>query len=76
MKQFLKIIGNSKNYLAIGALFFFQNALFAQDDKTLDVNLNVDGGQSEWYTEPWMIVVGVAVFIIIIVALVRGKGGK
>jgi hypothetical protein len=76
MKQFLKIIGDSKNYLAIGALFFFQSALWAQEDKKVDVNLTVGEAGSNWYAEPWMIVVGVAVFIIIIVALVRGKGGK
>jgi hypothetical protein len=76
MKQFLKIIGNSKNYLALGALFFFQNALWAQEDKNVDVNLTVGEAGSNWYAEPWVIVVGVAVFIIIIVALVRGKGEK
>ncbi|TDE06252.1 hypothetical protein [Flavobacterium hiemivividum] len=76
MKQFLKIIGDSKNYLAIGALFFFQNALWAQDEKKVDVNLTVGEAGSDWYAEPWVMVVGAAVFIIIIVALLRGKGGK
>ena len=31
---------------------------------------------TEWYTEPWVWVVGAAVFIIIIVALIRSNSSK
>ncbi|HLF52232.1 hypothetical protein [Flavobacterium sp.] len=75
MKQLLNTKGISKKYLAIAALFFSQSMLWAQD-KTVDVNLNIDKGGDEWYAQPWMWVVGGAVFLIIIVALVRGKSSN
>ncbi len=48
-------------------------ATFAQE-KSADINLNVTETSSKWYTQPWMWVVGGAVFILILVALL--KGGK
>ena len=47
--------------------------LFAQDKK-VDVDIEVnkkDGG--DWYMQPWVWVIGAAVFIIIIVALLSGR---
>lgn len=75
MKQLLDISATSKKYLAIAGFFFSQSILWAQD-KTVDVNLNVDKGASDWYAQPWILVVGGAVFIIIIVALLRGNSSK
>ena len=72
MKHLQNISTNLKKSLAIGALFFFQSLAWAQD-KEVDVNLNLNEGSSDWYAQPWLLVVGAAVFIIIIVALVRGK---
>jgi hypothetical protein len=72
MKKLFKISGNLKTSLAVVAFFLFQSLTWAQD-KTVDVNLNIDGGGTEWYAEPWVMVVGIAVFIIIIVGLLRGK---
>ncbi len=54
-------------------LLFFQ--LWAQDDKKLDVDINVDKG-GDWYTQPWVWIVGGAVFILLLVALLRGGGKK
>ena len=39
--------------------------------KTTDINITADGG-GEWYTQPWVWVVGAAVFILLLVALMRG----
>jgi hypothetical protein len=75
MKKLLNIKGISKKYLAIAALFFSQSMLWAQD-KTVDVNLNIDKGGDDWYAQPWMWVVGGAVFLIIIIALLRGKSSN
>lgn len=75
MKQLQNINTNLKKSLAIGALFFFQTFAWAQD-KEVDVNLNLNEGGSDWYAEPWLLVVGAAVFIIIIVALLRGKNSN
>ena len=49
---------------------------FAQDDKKVDVDINVGKDNSNWYQQPWVWIVGAAVFIIIIVALMRGGGKK
>lgn len=72
MKQLLNISATFKKSLAVVTLLFFQSIIWAQD-KTVDVNLNVNKGENDWYAQPWILVVGGAVFIIIIVALLRGK---
>lgn len=74
MKQLLNTGTISKRYLAIIGLFFFQSILWAQDKK-IDVNLSVGKEQSgnDWFEQPWVWVVGGAVFIIVIVALMRSN---
>ena len=77
MKQLLNISKISKNYLTAIVLFFYPGFLLAQDTTTkeIDVNLSV-GEDTVWYGEPWLWIVGAAVFTIIIVALMRGGGNK
>lgn len=75
MKQVFNISATFKKSLALVTLLFSQSLIWAQD-KTVDVNLNVDEGGSDWYAQPWLLVVGAAVFIIIIVALMRGKSSN
>jgi hypothetical protein len=72
MKQLLNSNATFKKSLAVVTLLFFQSLIWAQD-KTVDVNLNVNKGENDWYAQPWLLVLGGAVFIIIIVALLRGK---
>ena len=43
---------------------------FAQD-KGLDVDINVKK-ESEWYQQPWVWIVGAAVFVLLLVAILRG----
>lgn len=43
---------------------------FAQDGG-LDIDVNI--GKSEWYQQPWAWVVGGALFVLILVALLRKK---
>ena len=40
------------------------------ETKQIDVDINTDGG-SAWYTNPWVWVIGAAVFILLLVALTR-----
>ena len=75
MKQLATIITNFKKSLLAIVLLFSQSLIWAQE-KSVDVNLNVDKGGSDWYAEPWLLIVGGAVFIIIIVALMRGNSSK
>ena len=47
---------------------------FAQEEtKKVDVDISTDnGGGSNFFASPWVWVVGVAVFILLLVALMRG----
>ena len=45
---------------------------FAQDKSTeIDVNVN-KGGNGGWYTQPWVWVVGGAIFLLLLIAILRG----
>lgn len=48
---------------------------FAQD-KGLDINVDIDKGDDNIFAKPWMWIVGGAVFILLLVALLRGGGSK
>ena len=57
--------------------FFFTGILFAQDGdgKKVDVDINVDKG-TQWYQQTWVWIAGGAVFILLLVALLRGSGSR
>ncbi len=46
--------------------------LLAQDGKKIDVDIDVNK-HNNWYEQPWVWVLGAAVFIIVIVAVARGN---
>lgn len=46
--------------------------LWGQDGKKLDVDIDVNKSDSNWYQQPWVWVVGVAVFVLLLVAILRG----
>ena len=68
MKQLVNL--KSKIFFSMAGLLLTALA-FAQDDKKLDVDINVNK-QSEWYAQPWVWIIGGAVFILLLVALLRG----
>jgi len=39
----------------------------------VDVDINTNGGGAVWYGQPWVWAVGVAIFIVIIVAITRSN---
>ena len=41
-------------------------------DKGLDVDINVKK-ENDWYQQPWVWIVGGAVFVLLLVALLRGN---
>ena len=65
----------SQKFLATTALCFISAFLWAQDGGA-DVNVKITKGDSSWYTQPWVWVVGGAIFILLLVALLRGGGNK
>ena len=55
---------------ALMVLTSFFMAAFAMAQESIDVDVNAkDGG---WYSAPWVWVVGAAVFVLLLVALLRG----
>jgi hypothetical protein len=53
-------------------------AAVAQDGggKKVDVDINVGKDKTDWYQQPWVWIVGGAIFILLLVALLRGSGSK
>ena len=67
------MLNSFKNKLLLSTLMLFSSILAFAQDKKVDVDINVNkGNQSQWYTQPWVWIVGGAVFILLIVALTRG----
>ena len=65
----------SKALLTILSVFL-SVLVFAQDaTKSVDVNINSDSGGG-FFGNTWVWVVGIAVFILLLVALLRGGGRK
>ena len=68
----LQIINSVYTRIAVVfTLCIVQTALFAQD-KGLDIDVDINGHDRAWYATPWVWIVGVAVFILLLVALLRG----
>ena len=59
--------------LSVLPLFLFASLAVWAQDKKVDVNISTDNGSGNFFGQPWVWVVGGAVFIIIIVALLRGR---
>lgn len=66
-----------KRYIKTIQLFLFSLALsiagFAQDKKELDVNISTDKGNDNFWGQPWVWVVGAALFVLLLVALLRSN---
>lgn len=55
---------------------FLSVKTFAQSvPEKVEVDINA-GGDSVWYGQPWVWVVGIAVFIVIIIAITRNNNTK
>lgn len=57
-------------------LCLVQTIAFAQDSGGGKVDVNITKTDSTWYTQPWVWIVGGAVFLLLLVALMRGGGNK
>lgn len=66
----------SKKFMMLCTSIFVTLLSFAQDKK-IDVDINADkGGGSNFFSSPVVWVVGVAVFILLLVALMRSNSGS
>jgi hypothetical protein len=74
MKQ---VIANSYKAMALFLSSLFISMLCLAQDKKVDVNINTkSGSDGNVFMQPWVWVVGGAVFLIIIVALLRNNSNK
>lgn len=67
--------GTSKLVLWINRMLLFIAAISIQtlalaQEKEIDVNINTKS--DDWYAAPWVWIVGAAVFILLLVAILRG----
>jgi len=74
MKSLKKISAGLKSFIAVVMLSLLQTIAFAQDKK-VDININTDKG-GNWYAQPWVWLVGGPVFLLLLVALLRGNNNK
>ena len=72
MKQLSKLTKTFSLFL----FGFLSTALSFAQDATLDVNINTDQGGGAFYTQKWFWVIVGLVFILLLVALLRGGGSK
>jgi hypothetical protein len=76
----------SKHHLHMRTLHYFRSGLLAfallltslvlHGQAEIDVNVTKDSGGGGWYTNPVVWIIGAAVFILLLVAIVRGGGRK
>jgi hypothetical protein len=74
----MKLIKQAVSRLtAMLMLFFMSTVAFAQE-KSADIDVTVDkgGGGANWYASPWVWIVGAAIFILLLVALLRGNSSR
>lgn len=71
----MKISTNLKYALSTLVLFLVNIALYAQERK-VDVDIDLNKKDTQWYTNPVIWVIGGAVFILLLVALLRGGKSK
>ncbi|HYC28274.1 MAG TPA: hypothetical protein VEB42_05645 [Chitinophagaceae bacterium] len=71
----MKPVKNIIRFFALAMGLFISFVSFAQENST-DINVTLDKEGGEWYSQPWVWIVGVAVFILLLVALLRGTGNR
>jgi hypothetical protein len=75
MKSFKQFSIAFKSLVTILMLCVLQTISFAQDKK-IDVDISTDKGGGDWYAQPWVWIVGGAVFLLLLVALLRGNSNN
>jgi hypothetical protein len=71
----MKIIRQTYSRITFAILFSLVSLLSFAQDKGLDIDINVKK-ENEWYQQPWAWIIGGAIFILLLVALLRGGAAK
>ena len=61
-----------RGFLLTLSTFVLSLAALAQEKTDINVDVN-KGSSGNWYTQPWVWIVGGAIFILLLVALLRGN---
>ena len=74
----MKIIRNTLSKISLVIMtVLISLCSFAQNGGGADVNVDINkGGGSNWYTQPWVWIVGAALFILLLVALLRNNSSR
>ncbi|HZI52712.1 MAG TPA: hypothetical protein VFD56_03375 [Chitinophagaceae bacterium] len=70
-----KFIGSAWSRIVFALALSITGVLAFAQEKGLDVDINVNK-ENEWYKQTWVWVVGGAVFILLLVALLRSGSPK
>ncbi len=76
MKSIKQSILPVKTFGVLLVLCLLQTAVWALDACGADVNVKITKDNGNWYAQPWVWIVGAAVFLLLLVALLRGNGNK
>ncbi len=68
-----KSLMNAVNRISLFIAAMLMNVMAMAQEAGMDVNVNVNRGGG-WYANPWVWIVGAAIFILLLVAIVRGGG--
>lgn len=74
MKQF--ILKSTGRISLLFASMLFTMVSLAQETKKLDIDINTKSNDSNFLMQPWVWVVGGAVFILLLIALLRNNSNK
>ena len=72
MKQLTKI-ATFKVLISVVILSLIQAVTLAQDTTHSSTSVTTHSETTTWYTSPWVWIVGIAVFILLLIALLGGK---
>ena len=75
MKQLTKAV-TYKTFATLLMLSLLQTIIWAQDSTVSTSKTTTTTEQTTWYTQPWVWVVGGAVFLLLLVALLRSNSSS
>lgn len=67
----MKNLMNIKNRLVLLIMTLFASVMTYAQDAKLDVNVTKSGGDG-WYSSPVVWIIGIAVFVLLLAAVLRG----
>ncbi len=76
MNLLRKITKSFKMVLVLTFLSLYSTIALAQEGGGADIDVKITKDTGNWYAQPWVWVVGGAVFLLLLVALLRGNNNK